>query len=76
MENDKPLRITYHCQCGSFCRNNGRARHFKSKKHQEYLLEYENNDREIDHNEDYVERRKQEYIRYLTKNYQKYINSK
>ena len=65
MKNDKPLRITYHCQCGSFCRNSGRERHFKSKKHQEYLLEYENN-----------ERREQEYIRYLTKNYQKYINSK
>ena len=72
MENDKPFRITYHCQCGSFCRNSGRARHFKSKKHQEY----EKKDRETDEDTDYVERRKQEYIRYLTKNYQKYINSK
>ena len=76
MENDKSFRITYHCQCGSFCRNSGRARHFKSKKHQEYHLEYEKNDRETDENEDYVERRKQEYTRYLTKTYQKYIHSK
>jgi hypothetical protein len=27
----------YNCECGSVCRHNDKARHFKTKKHKEYL---------------------------------------